>query len=1385
MIRHLIGTLCLFLLLGWLPIIQASQHGHHSHDHLHKRHNNTASYDSNYSAKEVVEEALKALRIANKLRVDNSQFNKWEFQNSESDNRGSSAVPLSDYLDSMKNTSLARLVKRSVTNNSNPLESNPKYGYTLSPEIAKAAKEVAESQKPTPWDVDYASIASKIRAKWSTGTNDTNAMIQKLSRSNGLDKYTSFDQPDGLQTSIGHENAKRDTSSYWMASLEQNGASPYAESGYKIWRNVMDYGAKGDGVTDDTHAINRAISDGNRCGANCKSSTRYPAVVWFPSGTYLVSSPIVQYYNTQLLGDPTNLPTILAASSFVGLGVITSDVYVGDSEEWYLNTNNFLRSIRNFKMDITRTDQSAYVCAIHWQVAQGTSLENIEFYMLQNVEGNTQQGIYMENGSGGFLADLTFVGGNFGAYFGNQQFTTSHLVFVNCNTALQIHWDWAWTMQDVVIESCRTGMALTGGAGGSSSTGQSLGSFILVDAIIANTPTGIMTSLLAENSTSLLLQNVGFFNVKDSVADNVLSKVLLAGGNEVLIDNWGFGRVTKSNGETSFINGASITSMVRTDSLLSTELAYVKPNFYTRRRPKYVDIGQSQIINLKTAGAKGDGVTDDTTALNSIFAAAANMSSIVYVPYGVYVVTDTVKIPVGSRIIGQAWPQIMGKGKNFADQLHARAVVQVGEPDESGVVEIQDMMFTVSGATAGAILVQWNVHEITRGSVGFWDSHFRVGGAKGSELQADKCPKGGGINMDCIAASALLHITSKASAYIENSWAWVADHDLDASDEAQIDVFSGRGILIESQGPTWLYGTASEHNVLYQYQLSSAKDVVMGMIQTESPYFQSYPDAPLPIVTGGFPNDPHFDNCKVLSLDTCAVSWAVRIVESSSVYILGAGLYSWFSRYSQDCLATENCQDRAFEVEESQDLWIYNLVTKAIVEMISPVNEKPTFAKDNKNGFMSSILAWLEGSSDTTGQRVFPGFTIYDADYLPSTFSDACVTALTATIKCDLTVFQFGEPQYHGTLGNDTLTDLVCDQSCGNSLASWLINSEANCDGAVLLDHPATILGGYMWTGWNETCYKDPSTGKYCNDIISQFTRVASVELMPKEEMCSYCYKTKLEMMQSSPYSYYTQRYKYNLETVITNCGFTANTTIPDDLSVTEPEDQPFCPEDKAYTTKNGDTCTSIALDYSVASAALYMGNQDQIRDCSQVVVGQDLCLPPSCEHTYILQSNDTCLSIEEANADIMFDNSTKRIIPLRQVNPWIDTYCSNLQGTSWAYGKVLCLTPQSGMFNATYPVPTSYNPWGTESSGYGTYIVPPPENATVAAGSTEHCGKWHTAVTGNSCAQICIENKITSNLFLAVNPSLQSSNCTELLVSGNAYCTRPMRGWNYTVEAI
>ena len=424
---------------------------------------------------------------------------------------------------------------------------------------------------------------------------------------------------------------------------------------------------------------------------------------------------------------PLNVPTILAASSFVGLGVFTSNKYIDDNVGWYLNTANFLRSIKNFKIDIRLTDPYAYVCAIHWQVAQASSLENIEFYMQYNSDmpHSTQQGIYMENGSGGFLADLTFVGGNFGAYFGNQQFTTSHLVFVNSKTAVQVHWDWAWTMHDFIIEGCENGLVVTGGAGGDHSTGQSLGSLILMDTIIANTPNGIITSLHAENSTSFLLQNVGFFNVQTAVTDSVAKKTLLAGGNEVYIESWGFGRITNKNGTSNFVNGVDIPAMNRTAELTGVQNDKMGPNLFTRRRPKYYNIASNKVMNVRALGAKGDGKTDDTAVLNSILSGAANTSSVVYFPFGVYLVKDTLRVPMGSRIIGQAWSQIMGTGVNFQDESKPRAVVQVGRPgDKPGIIEIQDMMFTVSGPTAGAVLMEWNAQESSKGSVGMWGEYL-------------------------------------------------------------------------------------------------------------------------------------------------------------------------------------------------------------------------------------------------------------------------------------------------------------------------------------------------------------------------------------------------------------------------------------------------------------------------------------------------------------------------------------------------------------------------------------------------------------------------------------------------------------------------------------
>lgn len=78
----------------------------------------------------------------------------------------------------------------------------------------------------------------------------------------------------------------------------------------------------------------------------------------------------------------------------------------------------------------------------------------------------------------------------------------------------------------------------------------------------------------------------------------------------------------------------------------------------------------------------------------------------------------------------------------------------------------------------------------------------------------------------------MIHITPEADGYFENVWAWVADHDIDDPTNSQITVAVGRGILVESQaGPTWFYGTASEHAMMYQYNLYNTVNMFAGMIQ--------------------------------------------------------------------------------------------------------------------------------------------------------------------------------------------------------------------------------------------------------------------------------------------------------------------------------------------------------------------------------------------------------------------------------------------------------------------------------------------------------------------------------------------------------------------------
>lgn len=76
--------------------------------------------------------------------------------------------------------------------------------------------------------------------------------------------------------------------------------------------SVKDFGAVGDGVTDDTLAIQAAI---NSFGG---ASTGTGATVYFPNGNYLITSSLFLNYNTSLLGEKY-LTIITASGNFAAI----------------------------------------------------------------------------------------------------------------------------------------------------------------------------------------------------------------------------------------------------------------------------------------------------------------------------------------------------------------------------------------------------------------------------------------------------------------------------------------------------------------------------------------------------------------------------------------------------------------------------------------------------------------------------------------------------------------------------------------------------------------------------------------------------------------------------------------------------------------------------------------------------------------------------------------------------------------------------------------------------------------------------------------------------------------------------------------------------------
>ena len=292
---------------------------------------------------------------------------------------------------------------------------------------------------------------------------------------------------------------------------------------------------------------------------------------------------------------------------------------------------------------------------------------------------------------------------NIGFLAGSQQFTAKNLQFTSCLTAIFQQWNWGFTYKNIYVLSCYIAIDATSYSG---ITNQGTGSITVLDSHFNGVPYAITIANLGSEQPNIVLDNL--------LVENSAAVVLISGGATILagssgplyFNSWANGYQYLPDGTGGKRTGFIDPAPVKSPGLLDGSGAY-----FTQSKPQYP--AQNPIVATQN-GVSNAGTSDQTAAINSLL--SSHVGSTIFFPGGIYLVQGTVKIPVGSIIIGSGWSQIMGTGSYFANAASPQVMVQVGNAGDSGVIQISDMLFTVKGATAGAILMEWNVHQSSQGS---------------------------------------------------------------------------------------------------------------------------------------------------------------------------------------------------------------------------------------------------------------------------------------------------------------------------------------------------------------------------------------------------------------------------------------------------------------------------------------------------------------------------------------------------------------------------------------------------------------------------------------------------------------------------------------------
>ncbi|KAK0624181.1 beta-1,3-glucanase precursor [Immersiella caudata] len=645
----------------------------------------------------------------------------------------------------------------------------------------------------------------------------------------------------GRVTARPAELASRDppggsgNTNFWYAKMDRStrelrGYTPdIGDDNYPVYVEVFP-GQGGQGIQD-------AIS-GKGSGNHARPGTwlvSQPRVVFLHSGVYNVNKTIFMNTDTILMGDATSV-SLFAPESETNTTLLSTD----NDALGGVTENCFTVALKHIILDLTSVpNRDEEMAALGWNVAQGSHLQNIVIKLPKVTDSKGHAGIVVGRGSTLAIADVRIEDGMYGIVWNvQQQAVLKNIHFYGNQVGLYVVTADAINIVNSAFEEVGTCVVqIETGPWISIIDGQSINSGLTLD-------TQLTPSILIENFK------------KDTLDDLLHGPYDYTLPWQSNLDRFTYANTVGENPKYTTING----TWARPDYLAPGGDNYPSP-----AAPSYAGKLVSDFVNVKDRSqnggytVKGDNSADDAAALNSVLVYAVDNNKIAYFPFGKYRVKSTVVVPIGSRIVGEAWATISGAGSFFSNTSDPKPVVQVGNPNDVGRVEISDMHFTVSEVLPGAILLQVHAAGENPGDVAIWNSLITVGGTRGTKIP-ETCVD---PNAPCQAAFMGIHLAPTSSAYLENVWNWVADH-IPEEIAGGSNIAAGRGVLVESTKGTWLQAVGSEHWWLYQLQFLHPEGVFVSMLQSETNYGQgdnASVMAPAPWTADSKWSDPDFSWC--------------------------------------------------------------------------------------------------------------------------------------------------------------------------------------------------------------------------------------------------------------------------------------------------------------------------------------------------------------------------------------------------------------------------------------------------------------------------------------------------------------------------------------------